>query len=444
MTTAQLANKESASEDTEAQAEEIQLKKVIAFDSWTAGAIHVERLVSAFARHGIDLFLIHIGSWGHEQGRPREERIGRLRVRDISYYGNLSFKQILERERPDAVLFLSLQAFAHRSFNRYCAHMGIPTVHLYHGIVNVQDTASSRLNPLNVRSHLNLAFSRFRKNLSRTWPTYARALWETRAAAKDWLWFGYVVWRQIFGRAYTGIAAPDAITTVGCVYTDADIEHAVERYRIPREAVFAVGNPDLVRFGVTEKHLGRCLSSAWKPSKEVMYIDTALLEAGAVFDDASDFVQHLLNTRQTLESQGFRLVVKLHPAHFRTGVPELLKGHRVELCGTDDFLSHLESCCACVVEPSSLAVIPGLMGVPVFLAKYGRLKDQHYGDVLNTFPKARTLIDLGSFKSLLDRVEHQHDAESTKWIKRNAGPLPAEEMPDRVATIVVSMLHSSV
>jgi len=268
-------------------------QKVIAFDSWTAGAIHAERLVDAFERRGLELFLIHIGSWGHDVARQREERIGALLVRDIAYYRGLSFYQILQQERPGAVLFFSTQAFAHRAFNRYCMQLGIPTLHVYHGIVNVQGTASSRLNPLNVRAHFALAFSRLWKNVIRIWPTYGKALWQTRAGINDWLWFGRVVWRQIRGKSYTGVAAPDASTAACCVYTAADVGHAARRYRIPRQAIFAVGNPDLVRFGVTERYLGICLSPSWTPSKEVMYIDTALLEAGAVFDNAADFLQHI-------------------------------------------------------------------------------------------------------------------------------------------------------
>jgi hypothetical protein len=419
-------------------------RKVIAFDSWTGGVPIIEPLVEAFARRGLELFLIHIGSWGHDTGRPREERMGRLLVRDISYYGSMTFKDILEQERPSGVLFFSMQAFAHRAFNRYCGLLGIPTLHAYHGIVLVQSTALKRINPLNVRRQLAMAFSRLGKNLRRIWPVYARSLWETRASIRDWLWFAYTVWRQVLGKAYTGVAAPDASTAACCVYTEADIDHAVERYGVPRQAVFAVGNPDLVSFGVSKGDLGACLAPAWAPSREVMYIDTALIEAGAVFDGARDFARHLVETRDALAGQGFKLIVKLHPAHFRTGVPELLKQDGVALCTGEDFLVRLKNCCACIAEPSSLAVVPALMGMPLFLARYGKLAEQEYGEVLTSYPRARQLSDLSACNTLLAAERNDCDPErTTHWIEKNSGPLPAEDMPRRVAEVTAALILES-
>jgi hypothetical protein len=237
------------------------------------------------------------------------------------------------------------------------------------------------------------------------------------------------------------VAAPDASTAACCVYTEADIDHAVERYGVPRQAVFAVGNPDLVRFGVSKDDLGACLSPAWAPSREVMYIDTALIEAGAVFDDADDFSRHLVDTKEALSRQGFHLLVKLHPAHFRTGVPELLAQNGVELCAGEDFLARLKNCCACIAEPSSLAVVPALVGMPLFLARYGELKEQEYGEVLTSYPGAQSLTDVHAFASLLAAGGTERNAgPSGEWIERNAGPLPAEEMPDRVAEVMASII----
>src|SRR6478609_3090333 len=112
--------------------------KVIGFDSWTGGAHHYQRLIDAFRAQGLALSLVHIGSWGSDLGRPPVETIGDLPVRDISSYPKRGFPDILDAERPDAVLFLSTETFAHRAFNLYCKSRGIPTVNLYHGLVRVQ------------------------------------------------------------------------------------------------------------------------------------------------------------------------------------------------------------------------------------------------------------------------------------------------------------------
>jgi hypothetical protein len=415
--------------------------KVIAFDSWTGGVMNIERLADAFARHGLDLMLIHIGSWGHDRGRPKEERIGKLIIRDISYYPRLSFAELLQYESPAAVLFLSTQAFAHRALNRYCREFGIPTLHLYHGLIGVQCTASTRLNPLNLRRQIILIASRVGKNLSRIWPVYLKALWETRAPLQDWRRFAYDVVLQATGRSYVGTAAQDATTDACCVYTEADVAHAVERYGVSREAVHVVGNPDLVKFGITKSELGTCLSTDALPSHEVMYIDTALIEVGSVFKGPRDFVEHLSRTQETLVKLGYGMVVKLHPAHVKTGVADLLERYRIQQCKDEEFVQRLKRCAAAIVEPSSAALIPALLGLPVLLAKYDKLAGQNYGKVLTSYPRARTLTALDQGRLLIRELQGERYFEAVwKWIHENVGPLPAEKMPERVAEALCSIL----
>ena len=132
------------------------MKTILGFDSWTQGAHNFERLVPALRELGFELILVHLGSWGHDPDRAREEKIGELTVRDIAYYEDPSFRAILEREKPSAVVFLSVRAFAHRSFNRHCAHLGITTLHLYHGLVSVQSVSGARAYRVNWQSQLRL------------------------------------------------------------------------------------------------------------------------------------------------------------------------------------------------------------------------------------------------------------------------------------------------
>lgn len=420
-----------------------QRATVIAFDSWTGGIENIQRLVDAFARRGLELMLIHIGSWGHDLGRAEEERIGDLLVRDIGYYKNLSFKEILLRERPVAVLFLSTQAFAHRAFNRYCRQLRIPTLHLYHGIVKVQNTSSRRLNPINARSQFALAGSRLAKNVFRLWPLYGTALWNTRASLSDWAWFAYDVWRQILGRSYSGDAAPDASTAGCCVYAEVDATHAQQRYRLPADAVFAVGNPDLLKFGLSADDIGSCLTACQRAAGDIIYIDAALIEAGAVFDDARDYVRHLQQTALILAQQGLHLVVKLHPAHSRTGVAQQLNERGVELCDNNAFVKRLKACSGSIVEPSSAALIPALLGLPLLLARYSKLTGQEYGDVLTNYPKARVLHSLGDVNKLLVDASRVDNDATRAWINTNAGPIPVEQMPDRVARAVETIVRQN-
>src|SRR5206468_2062361 len=95
-----------------------------------------------------------------------------------------------------------------------------------------------------------------------------------------------------------------------------------------------------------------------------------------------------------------------------------------------------------IVEPSSAAVVPALLGIPVLLAQYGRLGAQRYGEVLTSYPRARNLTDIGSVASLLGSERAELDSDRTRdWIACNAGPLPATQMPERVADVVEAIIQ---
>lgn len=418
------------------------MKTVICFDSWTQGARHAVRLVPALERLGLRLLLIHVGSWGHETDRPDEEWIDGLLVRDVRYYGGVGFDQILQLEQPAAVLFLSIQAFAHRAFNRYCHRRGIPTVHLYHGVVNVQATTAKRQYAVNVRAQVEIFANRIRQNLGTIIPRYLRSLVETRAAPADWIWLAKDIGRKLAATSYDGTAAPDTGTDICGVYTRADVPHAVMRYGIPPDRVFVVGNPDLVAFGLSTEMMGSASTATAPASSEIIYIDTALLEAGAVFDDADDFVAHLVATNAAVSQQGYRFAVKLHPAHYRTGVPERLRARGIELVESAGLIDRLRRAAAALTEPSSAALIPALLGLPTLLVRYGKLADQGYGSVLTSYPRGRAISDLAMLTRDIEAAYAVPAAPIREWIDENAGPLPAEAMPDRVAENIAALISA--
>ena len=271
-------------------------RKVLGFDNWTRGAHHFERLVQAFKDRGMELTLLHLGSWGNDKHRPPTEMIGTLPVRDISYYTQNSFSRILETENPAAVLFMSTDTFAHRAFNRYCRYRGLPTIHLYHGIVRVQSVDSVSPYKIHLAAQARFVVSKIPKALRYVWPTYVRALWQTGAATSEWLRFGKDILRGALG-AYAQVSADDARTDKCCVYVNADIEHAIKRYGFRREDVVAVGNPDLIQFGLTSDLIGSHLVPTQAVRSDVMYVDTALMYTGWVFASAKEFVKHLIDTK---------------------------------------------------------------------------------------------------------------------------------------------------
>ena len=265
------------------------MKKVIGFDSWTGGAHYFARLIPAFKARGLDLQLVHLGSWGNEPGCPHECQMGELLVRDIAFYGGDSLETILDIEQPVAVILLSTDTFAHRAFIRYCDQKSIPTLNLYHGLVELTDSVSeSTAYTVSWSAHVRYVFSRLGKLLQHTFPCYIKALLKTKASLKDWSRFCSDIFHMAKNDHFFRHAAADAKTTKCAVYVQADVEHAMRFYGFMQEEVFAVGNPDLLKFGLEEGMIGNWVQPATVDSS-IMYIETGFSSVGLFFSSEQDF-----------------------------------------------------------------------------------------------------------------------------------------------------------
>lgn len=89
-----------------------------------------------------------------------------------------------------------------------------------------------------------------------------------------------------------------------------------------------------------------------------------------------------------------------------------------------------------MVEPSTAALIPALVGIPVLMVGFGGLRSQKYGTVLTQYPRAALVADQKDVLALLEEVERRVQSGVDAWIRKNSGPLPPEKMPWRVAKIL--------
>ncbi len=411
------------------------MKTVIGFDSWVGGAHNFARLVSALKENGFEFRLLHIGSWGGDVGRPEEEMIGEMQVRDVAYYGNKSLLEILDIEKPHAVVFLSNDVFAHRAFNRYCILRKIPTLHLYHGLVEIQSTQGVRAYKTNPINQLFYVLRRIPKAITKIWPLYLAALIKTGAHFNDWKRFVADVINLSLGK-YIPIAAADSKANACAVYAEADVGHAVKKYGYKYCDVHVVGNPDLSRFNLTTEMLGCAATNQRKANSEIVYVDTGLIYAGLVFANADDYLLHLTTLDKRLASQGLTLAIKLHPDHHRTNFPARLVESGIRVINNEDFVPSLLKCRGVMVEPSTAALIPALLGLPLLMVAFGKLKEQKYGKVLTDYPRGGLLTDAKSTLECINRLGRGASGDLKEWINVNSGPLPASEMPSRVAGLI--------
>lgn len=419
--------------------------KVLAFDGWTKGAHHFAPIAKELSAQGGEFLLIHLGSWGHDQGRPQEEKWDALTLRDISYYGRIGLDEILVREAPDVVVFLSTRALVHQAVNRYALSRGISTVHMLHGLIHVQSVSlTGNSHKANRRRTAALIWERAAKNLTRTIPTYARALLKTRAPLSYWgSMVGEVMHKAMSGSAI--LAPPDATTTAGLVYVAADIPFLRDGYRVPEAAISVIGNPDLAGFGVTDTDIGSRQREAPSDLRQsVLYLDTGLDVAGFVFADARAFSHHLISLQQALRIQGLSLEVKLHPARGDAALEQRLEEAGIARVWNEGFLPALRTARAVITEPSTVAMVPAVMGLPLLLARFGALREQGYGSVLKTYPLSRDLEDPAKLSDLLAEIAENSDLQAFQtWVEENGGPRPLGAVAQRATEAIMTVAHRS-
>jgi len=418
------------------------LVKVLGFDSWVRGSHHFERLMPAFLENGIKFKLVHLGSWGNDPGHPTEERIGDMPVADISAYSSGSIRNVLEMEKPDVVILLSTLTFAHRAVIRYCRQLEIPTLNLAHGLVSVQVTGDAEgIYKSNLSSHIRFVLSKMYKIIRYTLPCYALALAHTRASLKEWIDFAY----ETLQMSYTTIkvkAPEDSKTTHYCVYTRADSGYSCDFYDCLPEEITVVGNPDLIRFGLGKEMVGRHLRVNPESFSSIMYIDTALVSTGLVISSLFEFADHIRNTALFLNKLGLRMLYKPHPANDLEKMKPFLQDVDIQFVSNDGFMEMLGECRACIVETTTLALLPALCGMPLFYASYGALDELRFGPVLTSYPRGHILKDLTELPGLLAWDEAEVDPTNVKaWIAENVGPMPPDRLGWRVMEVVRELVN---
>jgi hypothetical protein len=416
---------------------------ILGFDSWTGGIRNYIRLVDPLNNLGYHLILLHIGSWGHDKGREQEEFIEGLHVRDIAYYKGSTFYEILKIEKPKAVIFLSLSAFAHMSFNRTALFLNIPTINLFHGLVNVQDFSA----PVEGKSlsvyNFNFLKSKLAKDLSknifRLIPNYINSLIITKAPFQQWVKLFEHINDKLLNKLHINF---DCKTTKTFVYVESDVSFANKVIGNPIDSIEVVGNPDLMDFKIEEMHIGLSLKNL-DPPKKITYIDTATIEWGHGHSSFDEYFEHYVETCKTVKSLGYEFAVKFHPAILRKYSLSPFEEMGIEIISNDNFLTNLLMSKAVIVESSSVAVVPGILGLPIFLAKYGNLKKMTFGEAINSYERVSDLNDLKNLGFLLENVENNFSKENTlKWINQTVGPLPSSQMPSRVASSINRLINN--
>lgn len=420
------------------------MKTILAFDGWTAARGKFIQILPALEKLQYRMVLVHVGSWGHDKDRPVEEIDEGLIIRDIAYYRDEDLREIVRAEKPDGVLFLSTRAFPHKAVNLYARQLGIPTIHMYHGLVSVQDFGSKQaVYRSSWTTSARLALERAPKNLFKILPKYLNALRRVRAPLSFYRDVLSELTHKLRG-VTTSIAPTASRTDAGIVYVRSDVAHMAYTYAMDRKDISVVGNPDLIKFGLHAGDLGAAFCESASTSSDVIYIETALIEQGLVFSSGAEYLEHVASVRDMLALSGKRMLFKAHPATRRSGLDQSIRAIGIEIVDDGDFVTTLRNSAGAIVEPSSAAMIPALLGVPLLLVGFGKFDAQPYGQPLMRYPRARYVNKITILGTMLDDLARPGDqSDFDDWAAEYAGPLPADEMPDRAAAVIDRLVRGA-
>jgi hypothetical protein len=176
--------------------------------------------------------------------------------------------------------------------------------------------------------------------------------------------------------------------------------------------------------------------------KSIMYIESGFSSVGLIFESTEGFVKHLIETQNALKAQGYKMLLKLKPNQVNSKLIEQgLAETKIELTTNEMFLQTLVRCEACIVETTSLAMLPAVFGMPMLLGNYGKLESLSFGPALASYPRAYSLKCISEVSAILNRdLQDIHSDNLRNWSELNIGPLPFEKMPERVVNILDDMM----
>jgi len=404
--------------------------KLLIFDSWTKGSVHIYRILEELYAKNIKCIFVHIGSWGDDPFREAEEVHDGLMFRDIRFYGSLT--NVLEKERPDAVLFLSLDPLIHRAFNRLVKKSNIPSFNLYPGLWSAQNYANHDIPPAGKRDYIKTLFKRSYRAIRYAIPQYLYICFKTSGSYKDALNLINEIRLKISGKTPTK-AFHDARTDMVFVFNKYDQIHAHGKFDIPVDKIHVIGVPDFLKFGMKDDMVGILGNTDTGNRSTVFYIGTGNRGSHYLLSKDEKYIEFLLKISRELKKQNITLVVKLHYSRL-TVIKKLEENYKHELvvCKSEEFLETLKASIATISEPSTAALMPIALGMPILFPQFEDFQTLTFSDTLKEYKRSKTLTRLEDLANI--RLFTKHSSVAAEDLSEICGPLPISKFSDRVTT----------
>lgn len=155
--------------------------KVMFYDGWTRGLHCFKPVFDELTRRGHEAVLVHTGSQ-KELGVPKEQTLGGLLCRDVSFYKNQLIHNIFKQEKPDVFLSLNTSFLWDRANVESARKLGIPTFFMMHGERLLGDEIEKFLNTqkLSPVTTDKPAQSKLKRYALQVIPNYLYSKWASR------------------------------------------------------------------------------------------------------------------------------------------------------------------------------------------------------------------------------------------------------------------------
>lgn len=386
-------------------------KKILYLDYWTVGINHFKAFDGVLKSRGFITKLVHLGSWRQIE-RPVFEVIDGIDTFDVRYYKTNLIHNVLEKEKPFAVVILNLSFITDRSIILSCRKLNIKTVYLMHGSLTREEFIDESIKSMN-KNFRKIKFSRATKHIY----TVLNFLYSTFKF--DWrLLFKKHPFQIMFNTfinpgKFLHFPPPsfDLKPDLALVYGYEDLNFYNKRLMLDETTIRVIGNPELDGYFRNVHHLGENKSAFFKAIQVendkpyVTYIEEGLVE-DRIWENKYR-INFFREINSVCKELGFHLVIKLHPRTARgpyfSTFSEL---HEVTVLTEVDFPKLVYFSEICVSHYSTTLIYPILLNKPILVPRWGRSSEitTIYSENEVTF-----VYSIDAFRRCLENGDYKYD-----------------------------------
>ena len=403
-------------------------RKIIAFDNNYHFSHRFIILLEIFRKNQIDLEFI----CDDKSFTKKEENIKGLLIKNISSYPSNNFLKILKLEKPDLVIVLNINLLKIRSLNRCCKFLKIPIIFLDHGVTSVAGKTGAKRFDSN-----KFLIKRYKRiitgELIKEYFSYIKYLIYTKTSFKDYLLF---LIESIFKLIGKDRFTEDWIYSAYCVFLKSDKNKLVSQYKdlIDKNKIYIVGNYDLNLFKLIPENINSYNIN--NKSRNILYFDSDCINR--TFDgNIQNYIKYILKIRDILKLNHFNLKIKLHPNSLNNKVKFELSKLFIENIEKNNLINLLLKSKYVITEPTSIAAIACLTGIPIITPLIEPFNKKRYGKMIDEYPNRKYFSSFKDLDNILKNpIIYSDKIKINNWLDNYAGPLPPSEFPNRVLKVV--------